>query len=78
MHSVNTLTEEQRADADFRSCLAAYRCGDSNPLRNFLGLDLKGECEDCGEEHRQFGHGKSLVCLRCWIEREKFLAEVIK
>ena len=64
---------------DFDQAIAAFRCGDSTPIRAYLELPIKHECEDCGDEAVLHPHSaKSLICIRCWIEREKFLSEVIK
>lgn len=62
----------------FDSAMAAMDHNDANPIRQYLGLPLKGYCEDCDMEDVLMPHGKSLVCRDCYGERQTFLEEVIK
>lgn len=58
---------------EFESAMAALRCNDPNPMRQYLDIPLKHECEDCGEDRELVGHGKSLVCEACNVIRNVFL-----
>ena len=60
---------------EFQSALAAFRCGDANPMRLFLGLELKIPCDDCGDEHVCFPWDKHLICEECHTERHVSLCE---
>lgn len=62
---------------EFESALAAFRCGDPNPLRLYLDLPLKHECEDCGGEHELIGHTNSLVCKDCAEHRNRELEQFL-
>lgn len=68
----------ESSSREFESALAAYTHDDMNPLRQYLGLPIQHECEDCGQEHELVGHGKSLVCLACYAERDAFLNDIYK
>jgi len=62
-------------DKMFQTVFAAWRIGDLNPMRQYLGLPLMHVCEDCDGEHILIPHGKSLVCIACYAERDAFLNE---
>ena len=57
----------------FNTVYAAWKIGELNPMRQYLGLPMLHECEDCGGEHILIPHGKSLLCIACYAEREAFL-----
>ena len=55
----------------FDSAFAAHCMGDSNPMRQYLGLPLQGDCEDCGKERILHAHStRSLVCADCAVARD--------
>lgn len=64
-----------KRDREFETVYAAWKIGDLNPMRQYLGLPLQHECEDCGADQVLVPHGKSLVCIACCAEREAFLNE---
>lgn len=60
-------TEVSRA---FESALAAFRCGDANPMRQYLALPLKQECQDCGRECITTPwDNRELLCGDCFMDR---------
>ena len=63
---------------EFETAIAALNHDDANPIRQYLGLPLQHECEDCGAEEILVPHGKNLICLACYAEREAFLDEATK
>lgn len=71
-------TELPSSSREFDTAMAAMRCNDPNPMRQYLGLPLMGPCEDCDREQPLFGHGKSLICLACYAERDAFLNDVYR
>ena len=77
MHYSDFWTDYTDTSREFESCMAALRCGDSNPLRQYLELPLKGECEDCGDDHELVGHYFSLVCKTCADARNSELEAFI-
>ena len=61
---------------EFQTVLAAFHCGDANPMRQYLELPLQIPCDDCGNDSLFIPHGKSLLCADCFVDRENFLGVV--
>jgi hypothetical protein len=62
---------------EFESAHAAMLHDDPNPMRQHLGMPLKHACEDCESEQELVPHGKSLICLACYAEREAFMQDEV-
>lgn len=77
-HGTRSVTHHQGPFPEFDSALAAFRCGDFNPIRLYLGLPLKTPCDDCGEETTGRPHGKEVLCVSCFVDRESFLDQVYR
>ena len=68
--------EPKQPTREFQTALAAFHCGDANPMRQYLGLPLQVPCDDCDTDAPFIPHGKSLLCADCFVDRESFLSDL--
>ena len=68
--------EPKQPTREFQTALAAFHCGDANPMRQYLELPLQVPCDDCGADSLFIAHGKSLLCSDCFVDREAFLHDI--
>lgn len=72
-------SEQPQVSREFESALAAFRCGDPNPMRKYLNLPLQGVCEDCGEEAVVASHDYfALICRPCAEIRDAEIESLLR
>ncbi|HLC34552.1 MAG TPA: hypothetical protein VJJ70_06100 [Anaerolineales bacterium] len=67
--------ETSPVSREFESALAAFRCGDPNPLRQYYGLPTRVPCADCGRETVPVVFDHDLLCRLCDYWRREELNE---